>query len=193
MGTSEGSALGPVNNSLFGEYDTGIACASAVILVVVISAIDKATGYDLRLVILQLVPVAIVTWAAGRVWGLLTAVIAVGIWVVMFRGNHHYAANFFHYWDGVVMLGTFAVVVSLLARLREALRDSDARFTAALDAVDEAAYVVDPADGRILFSNGRFRERFDAETAPRQPWREREIHWADGHVVTLRVLAGKLS
>ena len=58
-----------VGSDIFGEYGAGVTCASAVILILAIAAIDKLTGVELRLQMLYLIPVSMVTWAAGRSWG----------------------------------------------------------------------------------------------------------------------------
>ena len=80
MSTSGPSALPHAESDLFGQYGPGVTCASAVILMLAISAIDKLTGFDLRIGILQLIPVAVMTWAVGREWGIVLAVTAVAIW-----------------------------------------------------------------------------------------------------------------
>jgi len=181
---------------LFGRVDPAIVVCSALILAIAVSAIDKVTGYDLRLTALYLVPIAMVTWTTGRAWGLLLSVAAVCVWVAMFRGSHHYARNFFHYLDGATLLVTFGAVVLLLGRVRELLRHDDSRFADALDLIDGAAYVADPAQRMVLFGNRRFRENFagwpfdkleQAYRAGAQA-RARAIAWSDGRPVELRIL-----
>jgi hypothetical protein len=116
----------PVGSDLFGEYGAGVTCASAVILILAIAAIDKLTGVELRLQMFYLIPVSMVTWAAGRSWGLLFSVGAVASWVLMFGATHTYSANFYFYWDAAVSLVTLIVFVLVLARLRSALDALDA-------------------------------------------------------------------
>jgi K+-sensing histidine kinase KdpD len=116
-----GEAAQAKGMNIFGEYGVGVTCASAVILVLAIATIDKLTGAELRLQILYLIPVSIVTWTAGRAWGLAFSVAAVTTWIVMFGTAHTYSKNLYFYWDAVVSLGTLVVFVLLLARLRKAL------------------------------------------------------------------------
>jgi hypothetical protein len=104
----------------FGEYGVGVTCASAVILFLAIATIDKLTGTELRLQILYLIPASMITWTAGRTWGLVFSVAAVTAWVVMFGTIHTYSKNLYFYWDAAVSLGTLIVFVLLLSRLREA-------------------------------------------------------------------------
>src|SRR5438128_7975337 len=93
----------PAASELFGESSPAVTCAAAVILVLAIAVIDKLTGYDLHLGILYLVPIAMVTWSAGRNWGLGVGVATIIVWIAMFRGAHHYATSFYFYWDGAVL------------------------------------------------------------------------------------------
>jgi hypothetical protein len=79
----EHAAPPPAASDLFGEYGAGVTCASAVILLAAIASIDKLTGFDLRLSILYLLPVAIVTWAAGRAWGFAMSAAAIATWLVL--------------------------------------------------------------------------------------------------------------
>ena len=181
---------------LFGRTDAIIVCCTALILFGVIVAIDRMTGYDLRLAVLHLGPIAMVTWTAGRAWGLLLSVVAVAFWAVMFRGSHHYAGNFYHYVDGVMLLVTFSIVVLLLSRIRTLMRNEGRRFADALECLDGAAYVADPALGAVLYGNRRCREDFADQSyaALEQAWRDakgaksREISWPNGHPVLLRTL-----
>jgi K+-sensing histidine kinase KdpD len=105
----------------FGEYGAGVTCAAAVMLILAIAAIDKLTGVELRLQMFYLIPVSMVTWVAGRSWGLLFSVGAVASWVLMFGATHTYSANFYFYWDAVVSLVTLIAFVLVLSRLRSAL------------------------------------------------------------------------
>ena len=181
---------------LFGRVDPAIIVCTGLILAILISAIDKVTGYDLRLTALYLVPIAMVTWMTGRAWGLLLSVAAISVWVAMFRGSHHYARNVFHYLDGATLLVTFGAVVLLLGRVRELVRNDDSRFADALELIDGAAYVADPAHGMVLFGNQRFRAHFagwsfdELEQAYRTgaQAKGREISWPDGRPVELRIL-----
>jgi hypothetical protein len=122
----------------FGEYGTAVTCGAAAILMLAIAAIDKLTGSELRLQILYLIPVAMLTWSAGRNWGLIGSAVAIGLWVGMFRFTHVYSTSFYFYWDAAVSFGTLAVFVCLLDRLRTVLRTAEQR-VARLQAELEAA------------------------------------------------------
>ena len=175
----------------FGDSTPTVACAACVILVLAIAVIDKLTGYDLHLGVLYLVPIAMVTWTAGRNWGLGLSLATAFLWLSIFSGMHHYATSLYFYWDAAVLFITFVIVVLLVARLREALRAHELTFTV-LETLDAPAYVVDVQRDAVLVGNREFRasfaERPAAELA-RYPARESRFRLADGRPALLRILA----
>jgi hypothetical protein len=181
----------PGGADLFGEYGPAVTCASAAILVLAISVIDRLTGYDLQISILHLVPIAMVTWAAGRRWGLLLSLGAVALWFLIFRGEHHYSTPMYFYWDGIVLLIVFTTVAVLVARLRESLRAHELSF-AILEKLDAPAYVVDLQRDVVLVGNSAFRAAFagrPAEELAQFPAQESHFALADGRPALLRILA----
>ena len=127
-------------------------------LVLAVAAADYATGYEIRLAILQLIPIALVTWLVGRRWGLVLSAIAVAAWFIAFQSSHHYSHEFYFYWEAGALVATYGVVVLLLAQLRDALARSDERFVRALESLPSAVCVTDRASGRVLLSNPRHAE-----------------------------------
>jgi hypothetical protein len=182
----------PAGSDFFGDYSPAVTCASAVILVLAISVIDKLTGYDLQIAILHLIPIVMVTWAAGMKWGIGIALGALALWVSIFRGEHHYSSNLYFYWDALELLITFLTVTVLVARLREALRAHEFSL-AILEKLDVPAYVVDLQRDVVLTGNRRFRETYEgrsAEELARKPAHEARFALQDGRPVLLRILAG---
>ena len=179
---------------------TFVGCVS---VMAVIAIADYHTGYDLRLAILYLAPVALATWSLGRPWGIGFAFVAVFTWLLMYESSHPYSDAFYFYWEGVVYLGVFVIFAVLLARLRDALARSDERFTTVLEGLDAVVLVEDARDGVLLYGNRRFRELFGAlpstlrgsgelldDTSGR--WylaQTRPLRWVDGREALLRVLA----
>ncbi len=185
------STPAPAGPEVFGEYGPAVVVAAAVVLVAAISAIDKVTGYDLQLGILHLVPIAMITWALGRKWGLALALVAVALWVGIFRSAHHYSLGVYFWWDGVVLLATFIAFVLVISRLREVLRSHELALTA-LEKMDTAAYVVDLQTEEVLSGNRMFRERFagrGVEELKRLPGKESHFLLPDGRPALLRVLS----
>jgi hypothetical protein len=182
----------PTGSDVFGDYSPAVTCASAVILVLAISVIDKLTGYDLHIAILQLVPITLVTWAAGRNWGIGLSLAAIALWVFIFRGEHHYSSNLYFYWDAAQLLVTLLAVALLVARLREALRAHEFSL-AILEKLDVPAYVIDLQRDVVLIGNRRFRESYEgrsAEDLAREPAHEARFALQDGRPVVLRILNG---
>jgi len=180
----------PEGSDLFGDYSPAVTGAAAVILVLAISVIDRLTGYDLQISILQLVPIAMVTWAVGRTWGLALSALAIALWISIFRTEHHYSSNVYFYWDGVVLLITFATVVLLIAKLRELLRGHELAI-AVLEKLDAPAYVVELQTQEVLIGNREFRAAFEgrsAEELARYPANEARFKLGDGRPALLRIL-----
>jgi K+-sensing histidine kinase KdpD len=177
---------------VFGQYGAAVTCASAVILMLAIATIDKLTGHELRLLILYMIPVALVTWSAGRTWGLAMAAIAVVAWMITFRATQPETDSLHFYWDGAVSLATLTVFAILIDRLHKALERSNARLFRVLEKLDSAVYVIDPQRQAVVYGNRRFRETLQDrayETLSRLPARECPIDWPDGRRVLLRIVS----
>ena len=180
----------PASTEVFGEYSPAVTCAAGVIVVLAIAVIDQLTGYDLHLGIFYLVPIAMVTWACGMRWGLGIGVLATIVWVAIFRGEHHYATNWYFYWDALVLFVTFLVVAVLVGRLREAIRGHELSLSV-LEKLDAPAYVVDLQRQEVLLGNREFRAAFEGRTAEElaaRPAKEARFALADGRPALLRIL-----
>lgn len=190
----------PAVSAMPGHPVLAISVAAATIGLV--AAADYATGYEVRLAILYLLPISLTTWFAGARWGVAAAFASTTAWLLAFRASHPYELDFHYYWEGGVMSGMFLVVVALLARLRAALERSDERFVTVLEEIDLAVCVERPAPEGVMFNNRRFRDTFgsrpfsgaagesrDASTGRWYLAREREIRWLDGRPARLRILA----
>ena len=169
-----------------------------------IALADYATGYDIRLAILYLVPITIATWRLGRTAGIFLAATASVSWLVTFGSLHRYEHPFYFYWEGAILAVTFVIVVVLLSSLRAALARSDLRFVTVLEGLEAAVYVEDAQSGELLFANRRFRDVYgerrpppaadatEVHDAASQHWflaQSRPLHWVDGRDVTLRMLS----
>jgi hypothetical protein len=106
---------------VFGQYGAAVSGASAVLLLFAIVTIERLTGSEIRLQILYLIPVAVMTWSAGRSWGFAMAIGAVAASFATYRANHLYPGGLLHYWEMGVTLGTLALFVFLIGRLRAVL------------------------------------------------------------------------
>ncbi len=180
----------PDATAVFGEYGPAVTSAAGVILVLAVAIIDQLTGYDLHLGVLYLVPIAMVTWASGAKWGVGLGVVAIVVWIFIFRGEHHYPTDFYFYWDAAALFLTFLIVIVLLARLREAIRGHELSLSI-LEKLDAPAYVVDLQRQEVLLGNREFRAAFEGRTAEDlagQPAKEARFWLADGRPALLRIL-----
>lgn len=90
-------------------------------LILTIAALDYATGFEIRLAILYLIPIALVTWALGVGAGITAALAAAACWLLTFKAMHPYSRTLYFYWEGGITLASFLIFVSLLGRLRASL------------------------------------------------------------------------
>ena len=177
--------------------------AASLALVMLVAAADYLTGYDIRLAVLNLLPIALATWWLGGRAGTLVALAASFSWIVVFESNHRYPHPFYFYWEGVVSGATFLLIVVLLARLRRALEHSDERFVTVLEGLDAAVAVEDARSSALLYANRRWRESFgagapalreageilDERTGRWYLVQPRPLRWVDGREALLRVWA----
>lgn len=153
--------------SLFGNLQDypGRATGAATVLVGAIALADYATGYELRLAVLYLLPVFLATWVAGWLSGAFIALLSSLSWLVIFRSSHPYSKAIYYYWEGAILFGTLLVFVMILARLRRALERADERFVTVLEGLDAGVYVSETDTGSMLYTNRRFRDFFGAGSA----------------------------
>ncbi|WP_334187312.1 ATP-binding protein [Noviherbaspirillum sp.] len=132
-------------------------------LVILIAVLDYRTGYEIRLAILYMLPIALATWSGGMLSGLSVSVAAVACWGVSFSPNHIYSREMFYYWEGFLLAATFVIFVMLLHRLRGALAQADARFLHVLNGLSAGIYVANRTDGKVLYANQYCTEMVPAE------------------------------
>ena len=93
--------------------------AAAIAGVLIVGAIDYLTGPEASIAPVYLVPIALATWSvrlrAGLLLASLSAVVRLqDLWLTPRQYDHPFTP----YWNGVVELGFFIVVATILARLR---------------------------------------------------------------------------
>ncbi len=133
-------------------------------LMLAIGLVDYGSGFALHQSPLYLVPIAIAAWADGSRGGLAAAVVASLLWLAGFRTEHfvsHYAV---YLMEALGTLGGFAVVVWLVAHLRQALSQADERFVRMLEGLRAAIYVVDEERQILLYANPEM-QRLDSRLA----------------------------
>jgi diguanylate cyclase (GGDEF)-like protein len=86
-----------------------------------LAVLDRASGGELSLSSLYLVPVGLAAWLAGRSAGIGTALWAIAVWGVTDVQAHRYAWTFSPYVNAVVRLGVLLMLVYGFDELRRAL------------------------------------------------------------------------
>jgi diguanylate cyclase (GGDEF)-like protein len=83
---------------------------------------DYATGFELSLSALYLVPVTLMTLAFGMKVGLSMTIVAYGAWVIVnTKQDYAHAAPFFVYWEASIRFATAAAFVILIDKLTRSL------------------------------------------------------------------------
>lgn len=117
-----------------------IACV-ALALAAIIGAFEYATGYDFHLTALFLVPICLAAWKIGRKGGLCLAVICAIAWLVTdLATGHPYKYRGIPYWNALMLLAFFVVVVQLLCGFQDAhrkLRDAQSQLQNQNDRLEE--------------------------------------------------------
>ena len=93
----------------------------AVVLLWGIGIVDYLTGRDFYMSAIYLVPICWAAWAAGRGAGNLLAVASAVTWLVADSASgYSYSHALIPYWNALMLLAFFVIVVHLLTNLRTA-------------------------------------------------------------------------
>jgi signal transduction histidine kinase len=115
-----------------------LVTVSAVALTVLIGVLDFAAGHHIGLSAFYLVPISWACWVAGRRTGLLLATTGAVIWLIAeLMTGFHYPHALIPYWNALMLLILFLVVVYLLSAFQSAhyhLEETVQQRTAALQA-----------------------------------------------------------
>ena len=65
-----------------------VAYGLALVMVALVAALDRATGYELRFAILYLAPIALATWVGGLWAGIAFVVLSGVLWLFSFDSSH---------------------------------------------------------------------------------------------------------
>lgn len=120
---------------------------------VCVAILDEASGYQARLSILYLIPIAMMSWLVGFGSGTATAALACVLWFSSFSGEHLYQHPGYFLWELTVMLAGFVAFAWLIDRLHHALSQADERFLRVLEEMRAAVYVADPVRDVVIYAN----------------------------------------
>lgn len=99
--------------------------ALGLVSLLLVAAIDYATGFTLRFTVLYMVPLLIFTWVTGRLFGILLSIVACTSWayIDVIAGRYNDDPKLL-YWDWGAVLAGFILLVIGLSALRKALEDA---------------------------------------------------------------------
>jgi hypothetical protein len=93
-------------------------------LVALIGFLDGISGYEISFSIFYLAPITLVTWQAGRRAGFAVASLSALVWLgADLLSGHPFTHLIIPFWNALVRLSFFLIVVSLLARLKHAYEE----------------------------------------------------------------------
>jgi diguanylate cyclase (GGDEF)-like protein len=108
------------------------------IVIVFLGVIDYLTGYEIELAIFYLIPIAFVTWLAGKRSGALISIVSM---IIIFLANMFAGKVFSHpiigLWNTLATLGVFLIIVLSLSSLKNALEEE--RMSARTDSLTGVA------------------------------------------------------
>jgi diguanylate cyclase (GGDEF)-like protein len=94
----------------------------SLVLVLSVGVLEWASGTEITLSILYLIPVSIAAWNLGRTGGILFSAVASAAWMAADLGaGHEYSRAFIPFWNGGVRFGFFLVAVFSLDAIRRLL------------------------------------------------------------------------
>jgi len=115
--------------------------AAGCALVLLIWLVDLLTGPRVSLSLFYLVPVAVVTWRLGRLYGAVVAIASSIAWMIAdLRGGLYSGHSLVPYWNTAVRLSVLLLVAHLLASIWEGLhreRDLAVQKTGAAETLTE--------------------------------------------------------
>ena len=120
--------------SFFVNQRRGQVTALGLVLLLLVAAVDYATGFKLRLTVMYLMPLLVLTWVMGRLFGIVMSIVACTSWAyVATVGGRYLDQPSLVFWDWGTVLFGFVVMAVALTELRKALED--ARFQSRKDAL----------------------------------------------------------
>jgi|GEM_PF-1487152 len=98
------------------------------VLTFLVGFADYLLGTEISVAIFYLIPIALVTWYIGKPYGIIFAVLCSLVW--LWNKNlsvEKYSSHAIPYWNALVRLGLFMVVVILMSKLKNLKRSLEAK------------------------------------------------------------------
>jgi diguanylate cyclase (GGDEF)-like protein len=92
------------------------------IFVGVIGLLDFLTGYEIAFSLFYLIPISLIAWSAGRNLGVLFSFVSAFVWLMAdVKAGNAYSNPIISFWNTLIRLSFFIIVVFLLTALRRAV------------------------------------------------------------------------
>src|SRR4030095_16947809 len=92
--------------------------AVGILLIAVVGFIDYITTVEISFSIFYLIPIALVSWYAGKNYGLAFAILSAAVWLYADTNSYfQYSNSAIPYWNALVRFGFFTVVVILISKV----------------------------------------------------------------------------
>jgi diguanylate cyclase (GGDEF)-like protein len=92
----------------------------------VIGLLDFVTGYELGFSLFYVLPLALVTWSAGRTPGIAVAVVSAGVWLAAdVAAGNPYSSSLIPVWNTCIRLAFFLIITFLASALKRSMRLSE--------------------------------------------------------------------
>lgn len=93
------------------------------VLIGIIGLIDALSGYEFSLSLFYMLPIALITWRAGRRLGVTAAGVSALVWLGADVGSGHlYSHPLIPLWNTLIRLAYFVIIVLLMAALKRTLQ-----------------------------------------------------------------------
>jgi diguanylate cyclase (GGDEF)-like protein len=112
----------PKLHKFFLQQDKPAALYAALLLVALIGYLDYATGFEISLSFLYLVPIALATWYVNtRIGYIVTSVSVLTFIFSNWAAGEAYSQEIIRYWNGFTRLVVFVLAIWLLQEFKRAL------------------------------------------------------------------------
>jgi diguanylate cyclase (GGDEF)-like protein len=87
-----------------------------------VGVVDFITGYELGFSLFYVLPLAFVTWFAGRTQGIATAIVSASVWLAAdVAAGNSYSSPLIPVWNTCIRLAFFLIIALLSAALKTAM------------------------------------------------------------------------
>jgi diguanylate cyclase (GGDEF)-like protein len=107
-----------ITESFLGKSSFRIASTS-LIMIIALSTIDHATGFDLSFSIFYLVPVVFASWYGTPITGAFVFFLSAVAWMIVdLAAGNNYSSTVYPYWNACIRLGFFFVIYRLITTIK---------------------------------------------------------------------------